>query len=239
MDPYKISDIDKLLASNSYVGRGIIVGESENTGNAVFAYFIMGRSANSRNRVFHVQDAEVYTRAFNESKVKDPSLIIYPAVKNFENKIIVTNGDQTDTLYQGFLRGRSFEELLCEREFEPDDPNFTPRISALVELGDSGFRYKMNILKSEDPHGKACARYTFSYTPMPGLGHFIHTYVCDGDPLPSFCGEPERIHIIDDIDAFTDRIWYNLDEDNKISLYVRYTDPASGTFKDRVVNRNQ
>lgn len=237
MNPYKINTIEELLAGNSYVGRGIIVGKTKTTENAVIAYFIMGRSDNSRNRIFHIQDAEVYTKPYDEEKVEDPSLIIYPAVKNFGNKLIVTNGDQTETIWNGLKTGKTFEEALEGREFEPDAPNLTPRISAIVNLGDGDFDYKMSILKSEDEKGTACARYTFAYKPLPGLGHFLHTYQENGNPLPTFAGEPERIEIPDDIDLFTKTVWENLDEDNRISLYVRYICTESGVFKDRVINK--
>lgn len=236
MNPYKINTIEELLAGNSYVGRGIIVGKTVSTNNAVIAYFIMGRSDNSRNRIFHIQDAEVYTKPFDEEKVEDPRLIIYPAVKNLDNKIIVTNGDHTETIWNGIKTGKSFEESLETREFEPDAPNLTPRISAIVNLGDGIFDYKMSILKSEDEKGTECARYTFAYKPLPGLGHFIHTYQKDGNPLPTYVGEPDRVAIPDDIDVFTNTIWENLDDDNRISLYVRYICLESGVFKDRVIN---
>lgn len=239
MNIYKINDIGELIRDNSYVGRGIVVGKSEDEKYAVSAYFIMGRSENSRNRVFTQKGEEVIIYPFDESKVEDPSLIIYSPVRKLDNKLIVTNGDQTDTIYDFIKDGKSFEEALDTREFEPDAPNLTPRISAMLTFDKNDFTYKMNILKSADEVGSACNRYTFSYTPVAGLGHFIHTYMCDGNPIPTFTGEPERVVIENDIDAFTNKIWDNLNEENKISLYVRYTNLKNGEIADRLINKNK
>ena len=238
---YKIDNIGGLLADNAYPGRGIVIGQSKEQGRAVCTYFIMGRSENSRNRVFTLKEGELFTEPFDPSKVKDPSLIIYAALRKFEDQLIVTNGDQTDTIYEFLEQGKTFEQALETRQFEPDEPNFTPRISGMITFGQKqdgpGFAYKMSILKSEDPEGTRCGRYTYSYEPEAGLGHFIHTYECDGNPLPTFAGEPERVGIPEDIDAFTDELWTGLNADNKISLYVRYTDPATGEYEERLVNK--
>lgn len=239
MDIYKINNIDELIAGNSYVGRGIVIGKSEDGKKAVSAYFIMGRSANSRNRVFTEKDGAVFTEPFDATKVEDPSLIIYAAIRSFENKLIVTNGDQTDTIYEGLKNGKDFAEALLTREFEPDAPNFTPRISGMLTFADGDFTYKMSILKSADKEGGACSRYTFDYPSVAGLGHFIHTYVCDGNPIPTFQGEPERVAIGNDIDAFCETLWNALDADNKISLYVRYTDIETGAEENRMINKNK
>ncbi len=239
MDIYKINTADELIRGNSYVGRGIVVGKTPNGEKAASAYFIMGRSANSRNRVFTKRDEAVFTEPFDASKVEDPSLIIYAAIRAYENKLIVTNGDQTDTIWEGLKAGRSFTDSLATREFEPDAPNLTPRISAMLTFGEEDFVYKMSILKSADAEGTACNRYTFFYPALPGLGHFIHTYVCDGNPIPTFQGEPERIAIPDSIDELTDNLWDALDADNKISLYVRYTDLKTGEYEDRLINKNK
>ncbi len=239
MNIYKISNIKDLILGNSYVGRGIIVGKTEDGTKAVSAYFIMGRSANSRNRIFTEKDGAVFTEPFDASKVEDPSLIIYRAIRKIDNKLIVTNGDQTDTIYEGFEAGKDFKTALEAREFEPDAPNLTPRISAVTYFNKGDFNYEMSILKSADEMGTACNRYTFSFTALKGLGHFIHTYVCDGNPIPTFQGEPERVFIPNDIDAFTKEIWENLDADNKISLYVRYTDLKTGKEENRLINKNK
>ena len=239
MDIYKINNIDELIAGNSYVGRGIVIGKSEDGKKAVSAYFIMGRSANSRNRVFTEKDGAVFTEPFDATKVEDPSLIIYAAIQSFENKLIVTNGDQTDTIYEGLKNGKDFAEALLTREFEPDAPNFTPRISGMLTFADGDFTYKMSILKSADKEGGACSRYTFDYPSVAGLGHFIHTYVCDGNPIPTFQGEPERVAIGNNIDAFCETLWNALDADNKISLYVRYTDLETGAEENRMINKNK
>jgi len=239
MDIYKINTADELIRGNSYVGRGIVVGKTPNGEKAASAYFIMGRSANSRNRVFTKKDEAVFTEPFDASKVEDPSLIIYAAIRAYENKLIVTNGDQTDTIWEGLKTGKGFSEALTAREFEPDAPNLTPRISAMLTFAEENFSYEMSILKSADAEGTACNRYTFSYPALPGLGHFIHTYVCDGNPIPTFQGEPERIAIPDSIDELTENLWDALDADNKISLYVRYTDLKTGEYEDRLINKNK
>ena len=239
MDIYKINDIYELIKDNSYVGRGIITGKTADGKKAVGAYFIMGRSANSRNRIFSEKDFGIITEPFDASKVEDPSLIIYTAVRRYENKLILTNGDQTDTVYEGLKAGLTFNEALESRCFEPDAPNFTPRISAMITFDEGDFTYQMSILKSIDEKGSACARYGFSYPSVPGLGHFIHTYVQDGNPIPTFQGEPERVAIPDDIDAFTESIWKGLNEDNKISLYVTYTDLETMKEEHRLINKNK
>lgn len=238
MDIYKVAKIEELLEGNTYPGRGIITGVSEDGKKAVCAYFIMGRSANSRNRVFTEKDGAVYTEPFDVSKVEDPSLIIYAAVRKYENNLIVTNGDQTDTIFEGLAQGKTMSAALTSRCFEPDAPNLTPRISAVMTFENGGVSYEMSILKSIDEGGSDCARYTFSYPAKAGLGHFIHTYVCDGNPIPTFQGEPERVQIPADRDAFAQEIWDALDPDNKISLYVRYTDIKTGEYSDRIINKN-
>ena len=238
MDIYKINSIEELISGNPYVGRGIVIGKTPDAKHAAIAYFIMGRSANSRNRVFTVKNGEVFTEPFDASKVEDPSLIIYAAVRSFENKLIVTNGDQTDTIVEGLKSGMSFSKSLNQRKFEPDAPNLTPRISGMLSFENGDFEYKMSILKSADAEGTACNRYTFAYEPLAGLGHFIHTYVTDGNPIPTFQGEPERMAMDNDIDVFTNAIWENLDENNKISLYTRYIDLASGQYDERLINKN-
>ena len=239
MNIYKINDIAELIKDNSYVGRGIVLGATPDGKKACSAYFIMGRSANSRNRVFTKKNEEIFTEPFDASKVEDPSLIIYAAVRKYANKLIVTNGDQTDTIYDGIKAGKSFSESLVCREFEPDAPNLTPRISGMITFGENEFSYEMSILKSADAEGTACNRYTFSYPALNGLGHFIHTYVCDGNPIPTFQGEPERVKIDNDMNAFASSLWEALDKDNKISLYVRYTDIASGEYEDVIINKNK
>jgi IMP cyclohydrolase len=238
MNIYKINDMGELINGNPYVGRGIVLGKTEDGKCAVSAYFIMGRSQNSRNRVFTERDGAVFTEPYDASKVEDPSLIIYAAIRKYENKLIVTNGDQTDTVYEGLKAGKGFSEALTAREFEPDAPNLTPRISGMITFGEGNFTYEMSILKSADAEGTACNRYTFSYPSLAGLGHFIHTYVTDGNPIPTFQGEPERVAIPNDIDEFTAKIWNNLDENNKISLYVLYTDLESGKEEKRLINKN-
>ncbi|MBO4339162.1 MAG: IMP cyclohydrolase [Clostridia bacterium] len=239
MDIYKVNDIGELIEGNSYVGRGIVIGKTADSKKACCAYFIMGRSANSRNRIFTVKNGEVFTEPFDVSKVEDPSLIIYAAVRQFENNLIVTNGDQTDTIYDGLKDGKCFNKSLSTRCFEPDSPNFTPRISGMLTFENGDFTYKMSILKSIDAEGSDCARYSFSYPSKAGLGHFIHTYVCDGNPIPTFQGEPERVEIDSDIDIFTNKLWNALDNDNKISLYVRYVDLESGEYDERLINKNK
>ncbi len=233
-------DIAKELRENSYPGRGIVIGKSADGRKAVCAYFIMGRSVNSRNRVF-VEDGDgIRTQAFDPSKLSDPSLIIYAPVRVLGNKTIVTNGDQTDTVYDLMDRQQTFEQALRTREFEPDAPNYTPRISGILHVGEGNYNYAMSILKSDQGDPSSCNRFTFAYeNPKAGEGRFIHTYMGDGDPLPSFEGEPELVEIPDEIDAFTNLLWDNLNPDNKVSLFVRYIDIESGSFESRIVNKNQ
>ena len=238
MSVYKCLSLSEILAANTYPGRGIVVGLSEDKKYAVSAYFIMGRSENSRNRVFIEEGDEVIIHPFDASKVEDPSLIIYSPIRKYENNLIVTNGDQTDTVYDGLVAGKSFSEALTARCFEPDAPNFTPRISAMLTFEETSFTYQMSILKSADAEGSACNRFTFSYAPIAGVGHFLHTYNCDGNPIPTFTGEPERIALHGDIDSFTKEIWENLNEQNKISLYVRFTELATGKTENRMINKN-
>lgn len=239
MNVYEIKSVKDRIAGNSYVGRGIILGKTPDAKCAVSAYFIMGRSANSRNRVFVKHGGDLFTEPHDPTRVEDPSLIIYAALREVEGGLIVTNGDQTDTIRDGLAAGKSFSEALETRSFEPDHPNLTPRISGLITFADNDFSYQMSILKSADPEGSATNRYTFSYAALPGLGHFIHTYVCDGNPIPTFQGEPERVVIPNDIDALTAEIWDHLDTDNRISLYVRYTDVLTGEIQERLINKNR
>ncbi|MXP78038.1 inosine monophosphate cyclohydrolase [Lachnospiraceae bacterium WCA-9-b2] len=236
----KMLSIDKELKGNSYPGRGIIIGKSPDGKSAVTAYFIMGRSVNSRNRIF-VEDGEgIRTQAFDPAKLTDPSLVIYAPVRVLGNKTIVTNGDQTDTIYEGMDSQMTFEQSLRCREFEPDGPNYTPRISGIMHIENGNYNYAMSILKSNHGSPESCNRYTFAYeNPAAGEGHFIHTYQCDGDPLPSFEGEPKLIGVLDDMDAFTDMLWDSLNDENKVSLFVRYIDIATGKYKTRIVNKNQ
>lgn len=239
MGIYDVNGIGSIIRDNSYVGRGIIIGRSADGKNAVTAYFIMGRSSNSRNRVF-VQDGEgIRTQAFDPSKLEDPSLIIYAPVRVLGNKTIVTNGDQTDTIYELMDQQQTFEQSLRTREFEPDAPNYTPRISGIMHIENGGYNYAMSILKSNHGDPSACCRYTFAYeNPMAGEGHFIHTYMGDGNPLPSFEGEPVLVGIEGDIDAFTNMVWSSLNEENKVSLFVRYIDIATGRYETRIINKN-
>ena len=237
MNVYQTYDIGKLINGNPYVGRGIVIGKSADGKKAVTAYFIMGRSENSRNRIFVENGDEVIIHPFDSSKVKDPSLIIYSPIKKTGNNLIVTNGDQTDTIYDFVSEGKSFEAALDTRCFEPDGPNWTPRISGMMTFGEK-FTYKMSILKSADVEGSECSRYTFSYNSLNGVGHFIHTYVTDGNPIPTFMGEPERVMIPDSIDEFLENIWTNLNEQNKISIYVRYIDLETGKTENRMINKN-
>lgn len=236
-------DIAKLLSENTYPGRGIIIGKSADGKKAVTAYFIMGRSVNSRNRVFVETSDGIKTQAFDPSKLTDPSLIIYSPVRILGNKTIVTNGDQTDTVYDLMNKQFTFEQALRTREFEPDSPNFTPRISGVIKTDVSlkKFNYALSILKSADGNPDSCERQTFSYeNPINGVGHFIHTYKCDGNPrIPSFEGEPEKISICDDINEFTDILWNNLNADNKVSLFVRYIDLETGKYTQKIVNKNK
>ena len=227
------------LSSNAYPGRGIIIGKSEDGKSAVTAYFIMGRSVNSRNRVF-VEDGEgIKTQAFDPSKLTDPHLIIYSPVRVLGNKTIVTNGDQTDTIYDLMNSQQTFEQALRTREFEDDAPNYTPRISGIIKTENGKFNYAMSILKSADGDPSSCRRFTFSYNdPRNGEGHFIHTYMGDGDPLPSFEGEPELISIPNDINEFADKLWDSLNSENKVSLFVRYIDLATGKYESKIINKN-
>lgn len=238
MNMYDIETMGNRIAGNPYVGRGIVIGKSADGQSAAVAYFIMGRSENSRNRVFTIKNGTVFTEPFDPSKVEDPSLIIYAAVREADNKLIVTNGDQTDTVYEAVRNGGDFAAALATREFEPDAPNFTPRISGMLTFSETDFTYQMSILKSIDQNGSACARYTFDYPAVAGLGHFIHTYVTDGNPIPTFQGEPERVLIPNNIDDFTAGIWDNLDKDNRISLYVRYTSLTNNSITERLINKN-
>ena len=235
----QIVDLAKELSSTDYPGRGIVIGKSDDGKYAVCAYFIMGRSENSRNRVF-VEDGDgIRTEAFDPAKLEDPSLIIYAPVRMLGNKLIVTNGDQTDTIYEFMKNGRSFNRALKSREFEPDAPNYTPRISGIMEFSDGRFEYAMSILKSDMGDPDCCDRFSFTYdNPKDGQGRFIHTYMGDGNPLPSFEGEPTPVSITGNIDELTSTIWNNLNEDNKVSLFVRYVDLESGEFDTRIVNKN-
>ncbi len=232
--------VEELLKNNAYPGRGIVIGRSEDGRYAVAAYFIMGRSVNSRNRVF-VEDGEgIRTEAFDPSKLTDPSLIIYAPVRVLGNKTIVTNGDQTDTIYEGMDKQMTFEQSLRCREFEPDEPNYTPRISGIMHIENGKYNFAMSILKSNNGNPASCLRYAFAYeNPMAGEGRFIHTYMKDGNPLPSFEGEPEWVEIKGGIDEFTDRVWGSLNEENKVSLFVRYIDIETGKYETRIVNKNK
>ena len=235
----KMQSIAENLKNNAYPGRGIIIGLSPDGKKAVTAYFIMGRSENSRNRVF-VEDGEgIRTEAYDPSKLLDPSLIIYAPVRVLGNKIIVTNGDQTDTIFDLMDKQMTFEQSLRGREFEPDGPNYTPRISGIMHIESGSYSYAMSILKSNNGNPAACNRYTFAYsTPIAGEARFIHTYMGDGNPLPSFEGEPELVDVLDDIDAYTNLLWENLNEDNKVSLFVRYINLENGSYETRIVNKH-
>ena len=232
--------LEKELKENSYPGRGIVIGKSADGMKAVAAYFIMGRSENSRNRIF-VEDGEgIRTQAFDPSKLEDPSLIIYAPVHVLGNKTIVTNGDQTDTIYELMDKQQTFEQALRTREFEPDAPNYTPRISGIMHIDNGEFNYAMSILKSNNGNPDACNRYTFAYSnPVAGEGHFIHTYKCDGNPLPSFEGEPKLVDIPNDMNEFADTVWNSLNEDNKVSLFIRYIDIATGKYETKIINKNK
>jgi len=239
-----LADFEKILRETSYPGRGIMIGRTADGTKAVTAYFIMGRSVNSRNRIF-VEDGEgIRTEAFDPSKMEDPSLIIYAPVRVYGNKTIVTNGDQTDTIYEGLDKQFTFEQSLRSREFEPDAPNYTPRISGVMHVEKNRFNYAMSILKSDQGDPSSCLRYTFAYeNPKAGEGRFISTYMGDGNPLPSFEGEPRALELdaafTENIDVFTERVWKALNEDNKVSLFVRFIDIASGNYETRIVNKNQ
>ena len=232
--------LENELKNNAYPGRGIVIGRSADGKHAVTAYFIMGRSSNSRNRVFVTEGEGIRTEAFDPSLLEDPSLIIYAPVRVLGNETIVTNGDQTDTVFDGRKEGLTFEQSLRSREFEPDGPNFTPRISGLLHVEDGAFDYSMSILKSNDGDPSCCNRYTFTYDkPIAGQGHFIHTYMHDGNPLPSFCGEPKKVEIPDDIESFASMLWESLNEENKVSLFVRFIDIATGAYETKIINKNK
>ena len=235
----EIKSLEKELSGCSYPGRGIVIGMSDDSKYAVTAYFIMGRSENSRNRVFVTEGEGIRTEAYDPSKLEDPSLIIYAPVRVLGDKTIVTNGDQTDTIFDNMSKGQTFEESLREREFEPDAPNYTPRISGLMTVKDGKYDYAMSILKSHNGNPSQCNRYTFTYdAPLAGEGHFIHTYMGDGNPLPSYEGEPTWVKLSGDIDTFTKTVWENLNEDNKVSLFVRYINIATGEYETRIINKN-
>ena len=236
MNGFETHKLERLLAENTYPGRGIVIGITQDGKHAAVAYFIMGRSENSRNRIFVETEDGIRTEAFDPAKLEDPSLIIYHPVRQLGRGLIVTNGDQTDTIRDFLEKGLPFEQALRTREFEPDGPNWTPRISGLLSPDGS---YKLSILKSADAEGSACARQTFEYPGLPGIGHFLHTYVQDGNPIPTFQGEPERVAIVNDLDEFANGIWANLNEKNKISLYVRFTDLSNGAAETRLFNKNQ
>lgn len=236
----KMLSLQQELKENTYPGRGIVIGKSADGKNAVTAYFIMGRSSNSRNRIFVTEDEGIKTEAFDPSKLEDPSLIIYAPVRVLDKYTIVTNGDQTDTVYDGMNKGLTFEQSLRCREFEPDEPNYTPRISGIMHVENQKFDYSMSILKSNNQNPCACNRYTFSYeNPIAGEGHFIHTYMHDDNPLPSFEGEPKLVDIPNDIDEFTGLVWDSLNEDNKVSLFVRFINIETGKYETRIINKNQ
>ena len=236
----KMLSLSEELKGNSYPGRGIVIGRSEDGTKAVTAYFIMGRSVNSRNRVFVTEGEGIRTEAFDPSKLEDPSLIIYAPVRVLGNRTIVTNGDQTDTIYDGMDKELTFEQSLRCREFEPDGPNYTPRISGVMHIEGGQYDYAMSILKSNNGNPDSCLRYTFAYeNAAAGQGRFIHTYKCDGNPLPSFEGEPKPVEIPDDIDDFTNLLWESLNKDNKVSLFVRFIDIETGKYESRIVNKNK
>ena len=235
----KIS-LENELKNNAYPGRGIVIGKTPNGKCAVTAYFIMGRSENSCNRVFVTEGEGIRTQAFDPSKLSDPSLIIYAPVRVLGNKTIVTNGDQTDTIYELMDKQQTFEQALRTREFEPDGPNYTPRISGVMHIEDGKYNYAMSILKSNNGDPSSCNRYTFAYSdPAAGEGHFIHTYMQDGDPLPSFEGEPKLVEIPDDMESFANMLWESLNEDNKVSLFVRYIEIETGKYETKIINKNK
>ncbi len=232
-------NLKSLLSENSYPGRGIVIGKSSDGSKALVAYFIMGRSVNSRNRIFETFNGGMRTKAFDESKLTDPSLIIYNPYLGLDNIDIITNGDQTDTIYNTVKAGKTFEDALRTREFEPDSPNFTPRISGIIYYGTNDFNYKMSILKSANGRPEICNRFFYEYGAEKGIGHFIHTYKCDGNPIPSFYGEPEEVEMPSNAEELADLIWSNLNEDNKVSLYVREVNLSTGEAKEIVSNKNK
>ena len=235
----KILNLAEELRGNAYPGRGIVIGRTPDGKKAVSAYFIMGRSENSRNRVFVEDGAGIRTQAFDPSRLTDPSLIIYAPVRVLGNKTIVTNGDQTDTIYEGMDKQLTFEQSLRSREFEPDGPNYTPRISGIMHIENGRYNFAMSILKSDDGDPQSCNRYTYAYeNPKAGQGRFIHTYMHDGNPLPSFEGEPKVVAISGEIDEFAKAVWEYLDPDNKVSLFVRYIDIETGIYESRIINKN-
>ena len=236
----RMLSLEQELKGNTYPGRGIVIGKTKDGKHAAIAYFIMGRSVNSRNRVF-VEDGEgIRTQAFDPAKLSDPSLVIYAPVRVLGNKTIVTNGDQTDTIYELMDKQMTFEQALRTREFEPDAPNYTPRISGILHIENGSFNYAMSILKSNNGNPEACNRFTFAYSnPIAGEGHFIHTYMGDGEPLPSFEGEPKSVEIPDDMDTFANLVWTNLNEDNKVSLFIRFIDIATGTYETKIFYKNK
>ena len=235
----KIVNLAEELRGNAYPGRGIVIGRTPDGKKAVTAYFIMGRSENSRNRVFVEDGAGIRTQAFDPSKLTDPSLVIYAPVRVLGNKTIVTNGDQTDTIYEGMDKQLTFEQSLRSREFEPDGPNYTPRISGIMHIENGRYNFAMSILKSDDGDPQSCNRYTYAYeNPKAGQGRFIHTYMHDGNPLPSFEGEPKVVAISGEIDEFAKVVWENLNPDNKVSLFVRYIDIETGIYESRIINKN-
>lgn len=236
----KMLSLEQELKENAYPGRGIVIGKSEDGKYGVTAYFIMGRSENSRNRIFVTDGEGIRTQAYDPSRLTDPSLIIYAPVRVLGKETIVTNGDQTDTVYASLSRGLTFEQSLRNREFEPDAPNYTPRISGILTIENGRFDYQMSILKSNNGNPAACNRFTYSYeNPVAGEGHFLHTYLCDGNPLPSFEGEPKLVAIQDDIEIFTELLWNSLNDENKVSLFVRYIDIETGKYETKIVNKNE
>lgn len=234
-------DLTALLSENTYPGRGIVIGKTADGKHAAIAYFIMGRSENSRNRIFEEnEDCGIRTRAYDESKLVDPSLIIYSPVRKLGDDLIVTNGDQTDTVYDFIKEGKTFEEALRTRTFEPDAPNFTPRISGIATVKDGDFSYKLSILKSDDGNDASVQRFFYEYAqPVAGKGHFIHTYRCDGNPIPSFSGDPEPVEIPNDLGVFTAMIWKSLNEQNKVSLFTRFIDLSTGEYETRIINKHE
>lgn len=232
--------LESELQKNEYPGRGIVIGRSANNKYAVIAYFIMGRSSNSRNRIFVTEGEGIRTQAFDISKLEDPSLVIYAPVRVYGTDTIVTNGDQTDTIYEGLKKGQTFEQALRSREFEPDAPNYTPRISGILHIDKGSFQYEMSILKSNNGNPACCNRYNYFYdNPIAGEGHFLHTYKQDGNPLPSFEGEPKLVAISDNLEDFAQSIWNSLNKENKVSLFVRYIEIETGTYQSKIINKNQ